>query len=94
MMENTSIHNSHRWRYMVHSELETVCWFCGQDAIIKLQDKDKWICKFCEQQNGFDDVGIYISIYNVCKLFSINKIYIRSLISIFVYFYTITIISQ
>ena len=43
---------------MWHSQLCVSCWFCGQDTVINVKDKEKWICQGCDQQNGFDEVRI------------------------------------
>lgn len=35
------------------------CWFCNENSIINIADKDGWTCRDCEQFNGFTPDGDY-----------------------------------
>ncbi|XP_012258902.2 uncharacterized protein LOC105687667 [Athalia rosae] len=35
------------------------CWFCNNDSKIYRQQRDWWLCSFCEQHNGFTKNGDY-----------------------------------
>ncbi|XP_046468653.1 uncharacterized protein [Neodiprion pinetum] len=35
------------------------CWFCNNDSKICRQQRDWWLCPFCEQHNGFTENGDY-----------------------------------
>lgn len=35
------------------------CWFCNNDSKIYRQQRDWWLCPFCDQHNGFTEDGDY-----------------------------------
>ncbi|KAE8739985.1 hypothetical protein FOCC_FOCC014501 [Frankliniella occidentalis] len=47
------------FRYWRRSHLKVNCWFCGLNNVILQKCRDGWMCKHCEQYNGFKSDGDY-----------------------------------
>ncbi|KAK3927855.1 Transmembrane protein 201 [Frankliniella fusca] len=47
------------FKYWRRSHMKVNCWFCGLNNFILKKCQDGWICKYCEQYNGFKPDGDY-----------------------------------
>lgn len=47
------------FKYWKRTHVKVNCWFCGLNNIVLKKCQDGWMCKHCEQYNGFKPDGDY-----------------------------------
>lgn len=60
--------------FVLRSHVKVNCWFCGLNTRVLKQCRDGWICKHCEQYNGFKSVSWFASEVSIPHFNSIRHL--------------------